>query len=189
MIDKKATIFEAGRELFLQKGFKDVNVSDITKAAGVGVGTFYNYYPSKEELFLAIFIEENQKAKESVVGALDTNENPMFLMKAYIAHNMNIMRNNRILKEWYNSSISGEIRAYYQKKSGTSYFIREIFTQFLKKWRLEKTIRTDIDDEIILSMFDSFVYLENHQDDIGIENFEKMMEILAEFFICGLVER
>lgn len=189
MINKKEVILRVSRELFLKNGFKDVNVSDITKAAGVGVGTFYNYYPSKEELFLEIFVEENQKAKEAIIEVLDVNEKPKILMRSFIAHNKNIMNNNRILKEWYNSSISSVIRVYYQEKAETSLFIRDIFTQFLKKWKEEKTIRTDIDYEIILSIFDSVVYLENHQDDIGISNFEKMIETLADFFICGLVEQ
>lgn len=51
-MDKKAAIYEAGRGLFLLSGFKDINVSDITKRAGAGIGTFYNYFPSKDELFL-----------------------------------------------------------------------------------------------------------------------------------------
>ena len=51
MKDKKTDIFNCGKELFSSKGFKDTNVSDITKVAGMGVGTFYNYYDSKEKLF------------------------------------------------------------------------------------------------------------------------------------------
>ena len=59
LTDKKADIFNAGRELFCSKGFKDTNVSEIAKLAGIGVGTFYNYYSSKEELFLEVFLKEN----------------------------------------------------------------------------------------------------------------------------------
>ncbi|WP_242832622.1 TetR/AcrR family transcriptional regulator [Clostridium saccharoperbutylacetonicum] len=39
-------------------------MSDITKKAGIGVGTFYNYYSSKEKLFMEIFLEENVKLKK-----------------------------------------------------------------------------------------------------------------------------
>lgn len=35
IMDKKAALFEAAKELFLQKGFKDINVSDITKKQGL----------------------------------------------------------------------------------------------------------------------------------------------------------
>ena len=38
MEDKKEIIFNCAKELFITKGFKDTNVSDITKMAGIAVG-------------------------------------------------------------------------------------------------------------------------------------------------------
>ena len=66
MLDKKTTLFNVGRELFLDKGFKAVNVSDITKKANLSVGTFYNYYSSKQELFSEIYYEENKNQKRDI---------------------------------------------------------------------------------------------------------------------------
>ncbi|MBO0442780.1 TetR/AcrR family transcriptional regulator [Vagococcus fluvialis] len=42
----------AARELFLEKEFDQVTMSQIAKKADVGLGTAYNYYGSKEEIFL-----------------------------------------------------------------------------------------------------------------------------------------
>ena len=67
MEDKKIEIFNIGRELFCSKGFKDTNISDITKKAGIAVGTFYSYYPSKEKLFIEIYLKENEKLKNSIM--------------------------------------------------------------------------------------------------------------------------
>lgn len=68
--DKKLDIFNVGKELFSSKGFKDTNVSDITKKAGIAVGTFYNYYPSKEKLFIDIYMKENEKLKNSIMKSI-----------------------------------------------------------------------------------------------------------------------
>lgn len=70
MEDKKTKIYDCGKEIFSNKGFKDTNVSDITKKAGIAIGTFYNYYPSKEKLFMDIFLEENAKLKKTVWNPL-----------------------------------------------------------------------------------------------------------------------
>ncbi len=37
--------------LFAERGFAETTVEDITEAADVGKGTFFNYFPSKEHIF------------------------------------------------------------------------------------------------------------------------------------------
>ena len=186
MIDKKAAIFEAGRELFLLKGFKDINVSDITKKAQVGVGTFYNYYPSKEKLFLEIFIEENRQAKKDIVNALNMDDTPAKIAKDYMMQSMSMMNSNLILKEWYKKDISHELHAYFNERGSADVsFVRGVFAGMLEKWQAEKTIRDDIDTETILSIFDLLAYLDNHQDDIEIPDFPGAIRLLGEFVIRG----
>jgi len=44
-------IYDCAIELFTEKGFNNVKVSDICAAANVSTGTFYYYFPSKESVF------------------------------------------------------------------------------------------------------------------------------------------
>ena len=46
-------LFRAALELFAKKGFAETTVEDITNAADVGKGTFFNYFPSKDHILLA----------------------------------------------------------------------------------------------------------------------------------------
>lgn len=48
-------IFLAALKLFERKGFMNTTVEQITEAADVGKGTFFNYFPSKEHVLLAVF--------------------------------------------------------------------------------------------------------------------------------------
>ena len=43
-------LFDAAMHLVAQHGFQATTVEEITQAADVGKGTFFNYFPSKEEL-------------------------------------------------------------------------------------------------------------------------------------------
>lgn len=45
-------ILAAARTLFTAQGFEDTTIEQIAKTAGVGLGTAYNYFHSKEELFI-----------------------------------------------------------------------------------------------------------------------------------------
>ena len=47
-------IFQAAMKLFEQKGIFSTTVEEITDAADVGKGTFFNYFPSKETILTAM---------------------------------------------------------------------------------------------------------------------------------------
>lgn len=49
-IETKRKIYNHAINLFSEKGFKKVKVSDICKSADVSVGVFYHYFKSKEEV-------------------------------------------------------------------------------------------------------------------------------------------
>ncbi len=51
MATKEKLILEAAAEVFLKFGFKKTSIDDIAAHAGVGKGTIYNYFQSKEALF------------------------------------------------------------------------------------------------------------------------------------------
>lgn len=50
-------LLEAARSVLAAKGYHGTKIVDIARAAHVGVGTFYLYYPTKEALFLEL-VEE-----------------------------------------------------------------------------------------------------------------------------------
>ena len=52
--ENRARIFEAAVKLFAKHGFTNVTVEQITEAADVGKGTFFNYFPTKEHLLVAM---------------------------------------------------------------------------------------------------------------------------------------
>lgn len=46
----KQKIMETAIEQFVQRGFQATSIADIMKAAHMGLGTFYNYFDSKDQL-------------------------------------------------------------------------------------------------------------------------------------------
>nr|WP_055509689.1 TetR/AcrR family transcriptional regulator [Nonomuraea pusilla] len=55
---KAARILDSARELVADHGVRKVTVSEIAAAAGVGKGTVYLYWPTKEDLILGLFARE-----------------------------------------------------------------------------------------------------------------------------------
>jgi AcrR family transcriptional regulator len=54
---KRATILEAASRIFATRVYHLVTMDEVARAARVGKGTLYRYFPSKEDLYLAIVDE------------------------------------------------------------------------------------------------------------------------------------
>jgi AcrR family transcriptional regulator len=53
--DKRPRLVDAACAVFAEKGYASTRVADIAERAGVGKGTVYEYFSSKEELLFAVF--------------------------------------------------------------------------------------------------------------------------------------
>jgi AcrR family transcriptional regulator len=67
-------ILQAAEALFAEEGV-GVPVDDVARRAGVGVGTFYRHFPTKEALFTAV-IEAHLERLADEARALSTSEEP-----------------------------------------------------------------------------------------------------------------
>jgi AcrR family transcriptional regulator len=66
-------LFRAALTLFAKKGFAETTVEDITNAADVGKGTFFNYFPSKDHMLLAFGEMQLAKLQSAVEEARRTS--------------------------------------------------------------------------------------------------------------------
>lgn len=62
--ETRERIFRAAMKLFAERGFFSTTVEDITEAADVGKGTFFNYFPSKEGVFAVLHEIQLGKVRE-----------------------------------------------------------------------------------------------------------------------------
>jgi AcrR family transcriptional regulator len=187
--DKKDDIFNAARELFYSKGFKDTNVSDIAKMGGIGVGTFYSYFSSKEELFLKIYIRENENLKKRLFQSIDINDDPVTLVTKLVTQNVSEMNSNKILKEWYNRELFTKLEKYFYEQDGFKSIedmMQSGIKEIVKKWKADGNLRNDMDDNMIIAIFNSIPYIDMHKSEIGIQFFPEILLHITEFVMKGL---
>src|SRR5260370_17214212 len=100
-------LFRAALNLFAKKGFAETTVEDITEAADVGKGTFFNYFPSKDHILLAFGEMQLAKLEAAVEMARQTNEPmPAFLRSLGARMTQEPTRNPEIIRAILQSYLS-----------------------------------------------------------------------------------
>jgi AcrR family transcriptional regulator len=73
-LERRERLFRSALDLFARKGFAETTVEDITNAADLGKGTFFNYFPSKEHILLAFAEMQLGKLRAAADEARAQNE-------------------------------------------------------------------------------------------------------------------
>jgi AcrR family transcriptional regulator len=68
--DRRQAIVDIARDVFLTEGYADASMSAIAARVGGSKGTLYNYFPSKEALFVA-FMRQECEIEAEIAHALD----------------------------------------------------------------------------------------------------------------------
>jgi AcrR family transcriptional regulator len=72
----RAALVRAGRQLFGENGFKATSVDDLARAARVTTGALYHHFPTKSDLFEAVFEQAHTdlmtEATQAAHGAADS---------------------------------------------------------------------------------------------------------------------
>jgi AcrR family transcriptional regulator len=69
--ETRVRLFRCALQLFARRGYPNVTVEDITEAADVGKGTFFNYFESKDHVLGVMAEIQLGKVKEALTLAQD----------------------------------------------------------------------------------------------------------------------
>lgn len=68
---------EAAVAEFAGKGFSEANINVIARNAGISIGSMYNYFESKENLFLSV-VDYGYKELEAALATVDLGKGDIF---------------------------------------------------------------------------------------------------------------
>ncbi len=63
-------LLEAAEEVFAGIGYHEASIVKITERAGIGLGTFYLYFDSKQQIFEELVIDLNRRVRHSMAEAM-----------------------------------------------------------------------------------------------------------------------
>ena len=113
--NKKSLIIEAAARVFASRGYNGTLIADIAREAGIGKGTIYEYFPSKVDLFFAVFkwfiqmTETEAKVSIAVLGG-SSSERLMALNDALLRSWLDMLDMYSLVMEFWSASASSSMR-------------------------------------------------------------------------------
>lgn len=99
--EKRQRIIEAALIEFSSMGYNAANINVIAKNAGISIGSMYQYFDSKENLFLTI-IDEAYKVIESSISQIDQGEGTIYdKFDIIVGYIQKYSREYRLLNQLY----------------------------------------------------------------------------------------
>jgi AcrR family transcriptional regulator len=141
--ENRARILAAARDAFAADG--DVSMNQIAQRAGVGPGTLYRNYPSREALVLAIYQEEVDELVGSVPGLLSTVP-PVEALRRWTVELVGAMRR----KHGLGDALSPDARRSATEQSYGP--VLSAITRLLDAGKQDGTIRPDADPADFLQL-------------------------------------
>ena len=99
MNKRQKHVIQKAHELFIEKGYHSTSIQDILNHSQISKGSFYNYFPSKGELFKAVFTsihDQLEEERNALLIGQDPSDIHIFAQQIQLI--MRINKNNKMLE-------------------------------------------------------------------------------------------
>lgn len=101
--DKRENIMKAAADAFTRYGYDKTTLDDIGRIVGLNKASLYYYYKNKEDLFLAVVLEESRRMighiQENVQSILDPESKILTYMTERLAYYRHVLSLNSVSTE------------------------------------------------------------------------------------------
>jgi TetR/AcrR family transcriptional regulator, repressor for uid operon len=171
---KKKEIIHAARVVFRSKGFYNCSIAQIAREAGIGKGTIYEYFTSKDELFLEVFFDVFDQIMLKMIETMDTERRPVKKIKLFfenMAQFYDEMKDElSLLFEFWGMFSRQDEKGVIDLNIG-NYYMRfvEHFARIFEEGKQRGTIRSKVSSQsaafMLLALTDGIAFQSLYNDD------------------------
>lgn len=86
----RSEIMSAAETLFARKGYVSTSMDEVARAAEFSVGTLYNFFRNKEDLYAAIMRQKTDLMQERIVSCLNRQGTPEERIRRYFQERIDL---------------------------------------------------------------------------------------------------
>jgi AcrR family transcriptional regulator len=156
-LERRERLFRSALDLFARKGFAETTVEDITNAADLGKGTFFNYFPSKEHILVAFSEMQLAKLKAAFEEMRSANVPvPVFMRSLGARMTQEPIRNPAIIRILLQAFLTDSpVR---ESVLNLQNRVIAIHTEMIRIGQSRGEIRNDLPPEVIAHVFRQTIF-------------------------------
>lgn len=175
--EKKEKIIKATFDIFINTPYEDVHIRDIAKKAGISIGSFYQYFYDKDDLYLYFFTEVELKYTKKLK---ELNKEIILRERVIPIEEICTEDEVRFNRTWYSVPMIVMQKFYfgeYGKK--LNYYVIEELMEYKNSDKLKK----ELDLDFILYLYTTTMFnIHNYFRENNIENFDEREKIKDHYF-------
>jgi AcrR family transcriptional regulator len=136
--EREQEILEAARDVFAERGFEKANIDEIAERVGIGKGTVYLHFASKEELLIALMRQACGHLVETIQAQVA--EQPTALDKLHAV--VRALAEHRYANDRWVRVVATELPVFfgYKQKMGASAELRALVAGIVEQGQAEGSI-------------------------------------------------
>jgi AcrR family transcriptional regulator len=186
----RESLHETGRELFARYGVRKTAISELTEAAGIGKGTFYQFYDSKDELYLEILEEYSEEVVPRLLdNSFEAYDDPEEAVTVFLDEIMAEFESNPLIHQIIVEDQLERLRAQYSDEEIEAERERSIeyFLPYIERWYDNGQV-TGPDPETIAHTILTVALLPYNKGHIREDQYPAIRETLITSVAAGLTD-
>jgi AcrR family transcriptional regulator len=131
-------ILEVAKEAFAQSG-ANTSLDDIAKQAGVGAGTLYRHFPTRDELLQAVYQTEVKKLAAAEQKLAETLP-PIEALRAWMLLFVDYIATKQIIAAALNTLVGGSSKVFEASRAQAQGAIRSLVKRAIKSGDIRKDL-------------------------------------------------
>lgn len=185
---KRKLIIETAQKHFRLHGYTGVKIDAIAKELGIGVGTIYSMFGSKEGLFLSWTFSIMENAYQEIKVRFETEKNPLLKLKYYIDYKLGYYEKNKSVLRNYMENNQFFLKNTSRRKENPVKKVYNIIAEVIKELIQQSGEKDKIDKKydyyLLAYLLDNIIngYIERFcEDDEDVNLTTKSDEVLKMF--------
>ena len=146
-------LIAAAKEILGQSG-PEASLEAVARRAGVGIGTLYRHFPTREALFLSVYASEVGQTTEAATE-LESGPDGLEALRAWIHAVVGLVETKRGLIGALSVAMTEEAKAQYAEVSAP---LSAAMDRLVARAKADGTVRTDVTTQEILSTVFALCY-------------------------------